>query len=228
MGLAGSILAEQDFINSIQPTSDDEIREADSFTTSTYLQILSCQRSNLPNSNATAGRRTVSLFEVRLSQTVESLQLALLEYFKITTKRPGMPPVVYHDNVSLLTFYLCLLKGSNTFQPFWLPNFQLEAAAKSRIRTSIPTLRGAFNYILDTADVLGERLQDCNELEFKLVNFEDLSMSELEMYEGSPIEDMSMDLQARRQAVLSTMQRLRGNLQSKTLSSTCKRCPTKS
>lgn len=32
MGLAGSLLAEQDFVGSIQPTSDDELRDADRFS----------------------------------------------------------------------------------------------------------------------------------------------------------------------------------------------------
>lgn len=112
--------------------------------------------------------------------------------------------------------------GSNTFQPLWLPNFQLEAPSKSRIRATVPTLRGAFNFILDVSDLLSERLQDSTELEFKLVNFEDLSMSELELYEDATLQEPSMDMQARRQSILTNMKRLRGKLQAKTLSSTCK------
>ncbi|KAK9896089.1 hypothetical protein P389DRAFT_74443 [Cystobasidium minutum MCA 4210] len=178
MGLAGSVLAEQDFIASVQPTSDDELREADQYVT--------------------VGGRTSSAFEENLSHTVEDLQMALLEYFKATTKRAG----------------------SNTFQPLWLPNFQLEAPSKSRIRATVPTLRGAFNFILDVSDLLSERLQDSTELEFKLVNFEDLSMSELELYEDATLQEPSMDMQARRQSILTNMKRLRGKLQAKTLSST--------
>ena len=114
------------------------------------------------------------------------------------------------------------MPGSNTFQPLWLPNFQLEAPIKSRIRATVPTLRGAFNFILDISDLLGERLQDGSELEFKLVNFEDLSMSELELYEEPAIQESSMDVQARRQSILASMKRLRAKMQAKTLSSTCK------
>lgn len=90
------------------------------------------------------------------------------------------------------------------------------------MRTSAPTLRGAFNYVLDISDILNERLQDCAELDFKLTNYDDLSMSELEMYEDSS-EDPGVDMQARRQKVLINMRNLRGKLQSKALSSICTR-----
>lgn len=32
MGLAGSLLAEQDIVNMVQPTSDEELQDADRFT----------------------------------------------------------------------------------------------------------------------------------------------------------------------------------------------------
>lgn len=91
------------------------------------------------------------------------------------------------------------------------------------MRVAAPTLRGAFNFILDVSDILNERLQDCSELKFKLLNFDDLSMSELEMYEDTTSEEVSVDVQARRQKVLVNMRSLRSKLQSKALSSTCKR-----
>lgn len=119
-------------------------------------------------------------------------------------------------SVSLITRFT----GSTTFQPLWLPHFQLEGPTKSRIRATAPTLRGAFNYVLDISDTLNERLQDCAELDFKLTNFDDLSMNELEIYED-PSEDPGVDVQARRQRVLTNMRDLRGKLQSKASSSIC-------
>lgn len=100
-----------------------------------------------------------------------------------------------------------------------MPNFQLESTGKSRLKAAVPTLRGAFNYVLDLSDVLTERVQECHELEFKLVNFEDLSMSELELYEDLSVQEPSLDMQARRQNILASMKRIRTKLQAKTLSS---------
>lgn len=154
-----------------------------------------------------------------MAHTVEDVQMTLLGYFKETTKRTGEHRQALYSHV---TWYSSIFPGSNNFNPLWLPNFTLESAGKSRIRTPTPTLRGAFNYILDVTDILNTRLQDCTELQFKLLNFDDLSMSELEMYEDPSSDDSSIDVQGRRQRVLLTMQSLRGKLQARALSSTCK------
>lgn len=51
MGLAGSVLAEQDFIASVQPTSDDELREADQYVTGEHTQTYHscCVRALTPS-----------------------------------------------------------------------------------------------------------------------------------------------------------------------------------
>lgn len=87
MGLAGTMLAEQDFVTMIQPTSDDEVREADRLIASKQLHALSTVVIAEPTT--TVGQRTISAFEESVSHTVEELQLALSEYFKATTWRSG-------------------------------------------------------------------------------------------------------------------------------------------
>jgi hypothetical protein len=45
MGMAGSMLAEQDFVNTVQPTSDEELQDADRFISG---EAFLAQRAN-PN-----------------------------------------------------------------------------------------------------------------------------------------------------------------------------------
>jgi hypothetical protein len=80
-------------------------------------------------------------------------------------------------------------------------------------------MRGAFNYILDQADHLQELLQDRTVLDHKLVNFDDMSSSELEMYEES--DDQGLDPHERRHRVHVTMVQLRKHLQSGILLRIC-------
>lgn len=87
MGLAGTMLAEQDFVTMIQPTSDDEVRDADRLIAGKQLQSLSTIVIAEPI--PIVGQRTTSAFDESLSHTVEELQLALSEYFKATTRRSG-------------------------------------------------------------------------------------------------------------------------------------------
>lgn len=88
MGLAGSLLAEQDFVSTVQPTSDDELQDADRIVSCKYRPTEMCLAGDLKMGHP-AGPRAVSKFDETVTRTVEDLQMALLEYFKSTSKRPG-------------------------------------------------------------------------------------------------------------------------------------------
>lgn len=106
--------------------------------------------------------RPISAYEDQLLTRIEGLQAGLLEYLKSTTKRPG----------------------SSTFRPVWQPTLQLEQSnARSNGKTALraPTLRDAFVFLLDSAGALKETVQNGQELAFKVANFDELGIDDLDL-----------------------------------------------
>lgn len=157
---------EQDWIDSIQPSNADEQADEEKVVPGKECQ----EKLNYPSSRADREHLFIflrhkdinqpsTLFREKRQALIESLQMSILEYMKAMTKRPG----------------------TNLFRPTWLPTFQVEGNSGTGRSVSAPTLRGAFVFLLDNSDLLVGRLAQHKELKFKIDNFDDIGINDLEV-----------------------------------------------
>lgn len=102
---------------------------------------------------------SITAFDEQCAARVEALQITILDYLKDSTKRAG----------------------SSTFRAAWLPNLELEETARSRYTISAPTMRDALGFLVDAASLVKHRVEESRELLFKLDNFDELGIDDLEV-----------------------------------------------
>lgn len=127
----------------------------------------------------------------------------------------SLPAGSYYTDSSASPF-----TDGKSFQALWLPTFELEVTGRGR-HTPLPTLRGAFSFVLDIADALQDRLQLFEDLDSKLANIEDLGIGELEVYSIPTPNDAFIDIQDRRQRIIDNMLKMRRESQSGICTSLC-------